>query len=297
MNAPVILFVYNRLEHTKETINELKKNHLAQETDLIIYSDCYKNESDKKAVQSVRCYLETLKNGFKSVEVITRNENFGLAKNIIEGVSEVTKKYGRAIILEDDIVTSPFFLTFMNQALDKYKNNKRVWHISGWNYPISETQLPESFFWKTMNCWGWATWDDRWSEFKKEPKKLISTWNKSDIYEFNVEGTSNFWSQVIANNNGKLNTWAIFWYATIFNNDGLCLNPTTSLVLNIGNDGSGENCKNNDIYKNNLFFKVPTLPDEVKVNVQAVERIKDFYIRSKLPIYKRVINRVIRILK
>ncbi|MCD9513346.1 glycosyltransferase [Photobacterium carnosum] len=294
MNAPVILFVYSRLEHTKETINELKKNHLAQETDLIIYSDCYKNDSDKKAVQSVRCYLETLKNGFKSVEIITRTENFGLAKNIMEGVSEVTKKHGRAIVLEDDIVTSPFFLTYMNEALEKYKNNKKIWHISGWNYPISDSELPDAFFWRTMNCWGWATWDDRWSEFSKEPQKLIDTWSKDDIYKFNVDGANNFWSQVIANNKGTLNTWAIFWYATIFKNNGLCLNPTVSLVLNIGNDGSGENCTDNDLYKVELFLDTLILPNDININSQAVDRIKKFYKKSKLPIYKKIINKIKR---
>lgn len=294
MNAPVVLFVFGRMDHTEETINKLRNNYLAKDTDLIIYSDSFKNETDRTNVELVREYLDSIGDGFKTIKIIKRKENYGLARNIMEGVTEVTNIYGQAIVLEDDIVTSPFFLTYMNESLEKYKNNKNVWHISGWNYPISDLELPDAFFWKTMNCWGWATWGDRWSEFSKEPQKLIDSWSKDDIYKFNVDGTNNFWSQVIANNKGVLNTWAIFWYATIFQNNGLCLNPTTSLVFNIGNDGSGENCTDNDLYRGELFSRNIVLPNDIQINNLAVDRIKKFYKSSKLPIYKRIINKIKR---
>lgn len=294
MNAPVVLFVFGRMDHTKETVNKLRNNYLAKDTDLIIYSDSFKNEIDRTNVELVREYLDSIGDGFKTIKIIKRKENYGLARNIMEGVTEVTNIYGQAIVLEDDIVTSPFFLTYMNESLEKYKNNKNVWHISGWNYPISDLELPDAFFWKTMNCWGWATWGDRWSEFSKEPQKLIDSWSKDDIYKFNVDGTNNFWSQVIANNKGVLNTWAIFWYATIFQNNGLCLNPTTSLVFNIGNDGSGENCTDNDLYRGELFSRNIVLPNDIQINNLAVDRIKKFYKASKLPIYKRIINKIKR---
>ncbi|WP_318480484.1 glycosyltransferase family protein [Photobacterium leiognathi] len=295
--APIILFVYDRLDHTKKTIESLRENRISMDSDLFIYSDFHKKENDREDVLAVREYIKTI-DGFKSISIIYRNENYGLAKNISEGVKEVINKYGKAIILEDDIVTSPYFLKFMNDALAKYQKNKNVWHISGWNYPISTDNLPETFFWQTMNCWGWATWKDRWNHFEKNPKSLIGSWDNDKIKKFNLDGDYDFWCQVTANENGKINTWAVFWYATIFNNNGLCLNPTESLVDNIGNDGSGQNCGSFDPYKIQLSLKNPiNLNENVEINLEAVNRVKAFYRSLKLPFYLRVFNKLKRVLK
>jgi len=241
--SPIVLFVYNRLWHTKQTIEALKKNELANESELFIYSDAPKNEDDQKQVENVREYLKTI-DGFKKITIIERKENFGLAKSIISGVTEIVNKYGKIIVLEDDLVTSPHFLKFMNEALEFYSNKTKVWHISGWNYPIEYNKNIDTFLWRVMNCWGWGTWADRWKFFEKNINKLIKTFSKEDIKRFNVDGYENFWNQVIENKEGKINTWAIFWYATIFKNNGLCLNPIYSFVKNIGLDGSGTHCNN-----------------------------------------------------
>ena len=296
MHAPIILFIYSRLEHTKKTVEALKCNLLAKESNLIIYSDAGKDKESQFNVDSVRDYLLSI-DGFKSISIIYRNENYGLAKNIMEGVTEVINKYGKAIILEDDIVTSPCFLMFMNNALDKYKSNKNVWHVSGWNYPIETDDLPDSFFWNTMNCWGWATWCDRWEHFEKEPKKLIKSWSKKDINRFNLDNSYDFWSQVEGNLNGKLNTWAIFWYATIFLNNGLCLNPSKSLVLNVGNDGSGTNCGFDDPFKSNVNLFLPELELNIATNRVALERIKKFYKSIKVSFYLRFFRKIKRIIQ
>ena len=119
----------------------------------------------------------------------------------------------------------------MNQALNLYKNNKKVWHISGWSYPINPDGLADTFLWQLMNCWGWATWSDRWCFFEKNTDKLISQFTASDIKRFNLNGVRNdCWSQVIQNKKGVINTWAIYWYATIYINNGMCLNPSQSFV-------------------------------------------------------------------
>lgn len=295
--APIILFVYGRLDHTQRTIESLRENRISMDSDLFIYSDFHKKENDREDVISVREYIKTI-DGFKSITIIYRNENYGLAKNIMDGVTEVINKHGQAIILEDDIVTSPYFLKFMNDSLDKYQKNKNIWHISGWNYPISTNDLPETFFWQTMNCWGWATWSDRWDHFDKKPKNLIESWSKDKVKKFNLDGDYDFWEQVIANENGKINTWAVFWYATIFNNNGLCLNPTESLVDNIGNDGSGQNCGISDPYKIQLSLKnAIDLNESVEINLEAVNRVKAFYRSLRLPFYLRVFNKLKRVLK
>lgn len=295
--APVVLFVYNRAEHTKKTLDALARNKYSSQTDLIIYSDAAKNLSAEESVRKVRKVIRQYSSLFLNVSIVERDINCGLAKNIIEGVTQVVNKYGQVIVLEDDIVTSPSFLEFTNSALDKYKNSDQVWHISGWNYPIDSEGLSEAFFWRTMNCWGWATWADRWQYFTKDPQRLVQSWSKNEIKRFNLDGKYNFWSQVTANAQGKLNTWAIFWYATIFKHHGLCLNPVQSYVANIGHDGSGENCGTTDPYQVRLSAKnVACWPDTIMESPLAVSRIKTFYQSITPPLYRRVLGKLKRIL-
>ena len=183
--APIVLFVYNRPWHTKQTIEALQKNELAKDSELFIYSDAPKNKEAEKQVKEVRDYIKTI-SGFKKVTIIEREKNYGLAKNIIEGVTEIVNKYGKVIVLEDDLITSPYFLRFMNEALNFYENEEKVWHISGWNYPIDTNGLGDAFLWRLMNCWGWATWANRWKYYEKDVDKLIASFTKRDIKRFNL---------------------------------------------------------------------------------------------------------------
>jgi hypothetical protein len=291
MLAPIFLFVFSRPYHTNQTLTALSKNRLARQSNLFIYADAARNKDDVDSVNEVREIARAAK-GFRSCTIIEREKNYGLAKNIIDGVTEVCNRYGRAIVLEDDVVTSSMFLSFMNAALDKYTDVSDVWHISGWNYPISPDELGDAFFWRVMNCWGWATWSDRWKYFKKNPDYLVSSWGKEKIKKFNLDGAHNFWDQVVANNTGMINTWAIFWYATIFENHGLCLNPSISFAQNIGNDGTGMNCEmNNSFDVNKLSLGFNKLPNRYEESPLAVERIKNFY--SDMPSFrKKLIARI-----
>lgn len=254
--APIVLFVYNRPWHTQKTVEALKKNELAEQSELFIFSDEAKHKDAQKSVDEVREYVDKI-DGFKKVTIIKRDKNWGLANSIIDGVTKIVNKYGKIIVLEDDLVTSPYFLKFMNEALEFYKNEKKVWHVSGWNYPIARgsTESGDVFLWRTMNCWGWATWSDRWKYFEKDVDKLINSFSKAEIKRFNLDGVGYFWDQVILNQKGVINTWAVFWYASIFKNNGFCLNPVQTYVDNIGHDGSGENCLNEKNYVDSLNQK------------------------------------------
>lgn len=198
MNAPITLFVYNRPVHTRQTVEALRNNIGAEESELIIYSDAPKNSDTTTAVSQVRKYIHSI-DGFRSVRIIEREENWGLAKSIISGVTEVVNKYGEIIVLEDDVVTSPLFLTFMNRSLAYFRGKKIVWHISGWSYPINIDGLNDVFLWRVMNCWGWATWADRWKNFEKSPTKLVKAFSAEQRYRFDLDGSGVFWSQVVAN--------------------------------------------------------------------------------------------------
>lgn len=276
--APIILFTYNRLSHTKQTIDALQKNELAKKSELFIYSDGGKDEDSWNKVGEIRQYLESVV-GFKNITIIKRDVNIGLAQNIIDGVTKIINQYGKIIVLEDDIVTSPYFLNFMNDSLDFYEKTSKVWHISGWNYPISDENLEDVFLYRTMNCWGWATWKNRWNNYEKNPQKFISIFSEKDICEFNLDNATNFWEQVEKNHNKQMNTWAIFWYAIIFKNQGLCLNPTQSFVENIGFDGTGTNTGPRDNYSSNLSrqsYKI-RFENNLIENKTATDRIKLFF--------------------
>jgi len=295
--APIALFVYNRLTHTRRTIESLRSNLLASESELTVFSDGAADPVAEHEVYQVRKYLRDL-TGFASVRVVEREGNHGLAKSITEGVTEMCERYGRVIVLEDDLVTSRYFLKFMNQALQRFENKQQVWHISGWNYPVDDKNLPQAFFWRVMNCWGWATWADRWQFFRKEPERLVREWQEDRIYRFNLEGANNFWDQVVRNYQGSMNTWAIFWYATIFENDGLCLNPTRSYVHNIGHDGSGVHCDETDAFSSPLADEaIKQWPKEMLENEEAVARIRAFYRHRRPGLGTRIRNDLARYFK
>lgn len=300
--APVVLFVYKRLSHTSRTIERLSKNSLASESDLIIYSDAARNDNDIAAVEEVRRLVHSTV-GFRTVTVVERQSNYGLARNIIEGVGEVCQRYGRVIVLEDDLVTSPYFLSYMNQALNHYQEEKKIWHISGWNYPIATDGLEDVLFIRVMNCWGWATWSDRWMHFEKNTEKLIAEFDKETIRKFDLNNSGMFWYQVLANKKNLVNTWAIYWYATIFKNNGLCVNPKISLVDNIGLDGSGTHgSEERESYKvlnsiNSIGGKKIIYPSVIIENEVAIGRIMQFYKNIKPTLLGRIKNRIIRLIK
>jgi len=300
--SPIVLFVYNRPSHTQQTIESLSKNLLASDSILYIYSDASKNEHDSIKVDQVRDYIRSISKAlFKDIVIIEKTTNEGLASSIIGGVSDIVSKHGKVIVLEDDIVTGRSFLKFMNSALDFYQNKKRIWHISGWNYPIETDNISDVFIWRGMECWGWATWSDRWQYFKKDVEHTVSKFNKDDISALNLDNSRNVWRQVTDNRSGKINTWAIFWYITIYENNGMSANISRSLSQNIGMDGTGDNCDDNDIYRldNRVYFKQDMnfeFEEDLQENKLAVERIKAFYKRSRGSITDRIIRKLKKII-
>lgn len=285
--APIILFAHKRLITLKRVINSLKKNNLSKHSEIYIFSDGFKSTEDKKKVLKVRNFLKKL-SGFKKVILVFRNYNLGLEKNMIDGISTILKKKKSGIIVEDDIIVSPNFLYFMNLCLNKYKNKKKIWHINGWNYQIKELSNGEVFYWRGMHCWGWATWHDRWLHFKKNPEQLIKIFDKKNIKRFNYDGCYNFWNQVLRNYHLKINTWAIFWYATIFLNKGLCVSPEESFTLNIGNDSSATHSINplfiNQKFRsfNTIEIKKLKFQETIIENSYIFSKIKKFLLKKKI---------------
>lgn len=286
--APIALFVYNRPKHTERTLKFLKQNELAADSRLFIFSDGPKTAADEDLVKEVR---ELLKNteGFKSVEIIERKENMGLANSIIAGVSRLAKDYGQVIVFEDDLITSPYTLNYFNDALNRYRKEERVMHIGAYIYPLQEQHLPESFFYRAATSWGWATWDRAWQHFEPNIDTLMAQFDAKKRAAFSIEHTMNFWKQMKDFKQGKNNSWAIRWYASIFLKNGLTLNPAHSLVNNIGHDGSGVHSGINDIYNVIIHPKqITQFPAEIKEHPLAYQAIKQFLSTRKGSLWQRL---------
>ncbi len=291
--APIVLFVYNRPWHTKQTVEALQKNELASESELFIFSDGPKNETVQEGVRDVREYIKTIK-GFKKVHIIERDKNWGLANNIIDGVTKIVNEYGRVIVLEDDLVTSPAFLRYMNEGLEIYENVERVFHISGYMYPISKKDLPELFFLKQMLCWGWATWARAWKYFERNPEKQSGMLTRKQIRNFNLNHSYNYWRQLVENKKGSIFTWAVFWYLSIYLQDGLCLNPRDSLVKNIGFDNSGMHSGETKVYDVELSMKTRwDFPQDIEEHQIARKSLEKYFRSIKSPFYIEVLGKIL----
>lgn len=240
--APIVLFSYKRLDTLKQTVTALQYNYLASKSDLIIYSDGPKNEIDSIAVNEVRNYLETV-NGFKSVRIVASFNNKGLANSIIEGVTEVLKKHEKVIVLEDDLVSSPNFLDYMNDALFFYQDDLRVFSISGFSIPIKSNETFGVYFTKRASSWGWATWQYQWANIDWEVKDYEKfKFNFRRRYEFNKMG-SDLSGMLDKQMRGKLNSWAIRWCYHQFKYDLFSVHPIISKISNIGFSIEASNTK------------------------------------------------------
>ncbi len=285
--APIALFVYNRPEHTRRTISYLKKNLLAEESRLFIFSDGPKTEADKTKVEEIRQMAKEV-TGFKSVKLITRKENLGLANSIISGVTKLVNEYDKVIVFEDDLLSSRYTLQYFNEGLNRYANEEKVMHIGAYMYDLADKNLPETFFYRAATSWGWATWARAWKYFEPDADKLTDQFNKQKIHCFSIEGTMNFWKQIQQFKAGKNNSWAIRWYASIFLKNGLTLNPSHSLIHNIGHDGSGVHSNNENTYNVQIAHEpITCFPVEIKEDPKAYQAIKQFLKKRKGSLIQR----------
>ena len=287
--APIVVFTYNRPEHTLRTLNALLMNPLANESDIIIYSDSARTANHNKAVDEVRNYLSEI-TGFRSIKVIHRDKNFGLAESIIQGVTEVLQHSEKVIVLEDDMVVSPYFLEYMNEALEQFVDDDRVISVHGYVYPV-DIELPEAFFLPGADCWGWATWRRGWALFNSNGQYLLDELVRRHlIQEFDYNGAYPFLSMLKAQIKGANDSWAIRWHASAFLAGKLTLYPGRSLVHNIGTDSSGTHCGDLD----NMDAKLSET--KIKLNNIAVESsptgreaFENFFRQSQ----KKLLNRLL----
>jgi hypothetical protein len=288
--APVALFVYNRPDHMRRTLSYLQKNGLAAESRLFIFSDGAKTVADEEKVEQIRQQAKQV-TGFKSVKLIARKTNVGLANSIISGVTQLVKEYGKVIVFEDDLLSSPYTLQYFNEALDRYASQPEVMHIGAYMYDLKTSNLPQTFFYRAATSWGWATWARAWKDFEPDIDLLMQQFNKQQIHQFSIEDTMNFWKQMQQFKAGKNNSWAIRWYASIFLKKGLTLNPAHSFIQNIGHDGSGRHSNLENTYDVQMACEpVTQFPVLLQEDKQAYEAIKGFLKNRKGSLWQRGIR-------
>jgi hypothetical protein len=285
--APIVLFVYNRPEETKQTIAALAKNDLAAASELFIFCDGAKGETDKKSVAEVRNIVRSL-TGFKNIVIIERDKNYGLAQSVISGVTEIVNKYGKVIVLEDDLLTSPQFLTFINDGLEIYQTEPQVGIIHAHIYNIKN--LPELFFISKIGCWGWGTWARAWNKVSFDGQELLDK-IKADKTErlFDVDNSYPYLKMLENQIAGKNSSWAIRMYASFFTQGMLALNPGRSLVEHIGYRGTHYGIG----FKTEMDGIITNEPIscrflELKNNPEALMKMADFYrqeLKFKLKVF------------
>ncbi|MBC8051483.1 MAG: glycosyltransferase [Sphingobacteriaceae bacterium] len=297
--APIALFVYNRPEHTRRTLKFLQQNLLADESRLFIFSDGPK-AGDEKLVTEVRDLVKNI-DGFKTVELIEREKNLGLASSIIDGVTKLCEEYGKVIVFEDDLISSPYTLQYFNDALQRYESEEKAMHIGAYMYPINDSGLPETFFLRSTSSWGWATWNRAWKSFEPDIERLMNQFDSRKKYEFEMEGAMNYWKHMRHFKAGKNNSWAIRWYASVFLKGGLSLYPSKSLIDNIGHDGTGVHSGVNDIYKVTVNRSpITQFSEDIIENRRAFNVVKSFLSNRKGSLIKRglrYINQLLSALK
>lgn len=283
--APIGLFVYNRPFHTNLTVKALLQNTISNQSDLWIFSDAPKNENSVEKVEEVRRLIRSI-TGFKNIYIVERSNNYGISKSIIDGVGMLCDKYGHVIVIEDDIVTSPHFLQFINDGLQKYKNYNEVASIHGYQYPI-RNKLPETFFLKGADCWGWATWKRAWNYFEPDGISLLESIRKFGLVDsFNMDGAYKYTDMLEDQIAGRNDSWAVRWHASCFINDMLTLYPGHSLVHNIGNDGTGIHCGHSQKFGiKNLAAKINVNDIKIEENLRAKTIISSFLKPSKSKIF------------
>lgn len=291
MNAPVILFAFKRPDELKATFQALKANHLASQSDLFIFVDAPRKEADVAKVAEVHDFLDKV-SGFRTIQRDYAKTNIGCADSIIRGVSLVLEKYPSAIIVEDDLITAPNFLDFMNQALVHYRSSKRVYSVAGYTFPFPKpaNYNVDAYFVPRHSPWGWATWADRWQSIN---------WDMTDYPEFEqdiwqqkafMQGGSDLVGMLRSQMEGRADAWDIRFCYNRFKADGLSVYPTTSKVDNIG---FGKGATHTDIfnrYKTQLddgTQRIFTFPDVVRPTAYYHQKTLERY---SVPV--RIYNRL-----
>lgn len=305
--APIIIFAYKRVGHLQKVLDALEKNQEAQESELFIFVDGWKNEEEKRAVEEVRNFLDqyVLEKKFKNIFMHKEERNKGLANSVISGVTEVLKIYDKVIVIEDDICVSPGFLSYMNEALNYYENESEIWSVTGYTPPLKYLKKYKKDVYATgrFYSWSWGIWKDRWEKIDwtvVDYEDFIKSEKKQKLFaQAGVDLPDMLKSQM----KGKIDSWAIRCSYGQFCNQAYTIAPRVSLIRNIGHDGTGTHCGANTKYEskvegNKKRIKLEKLPLSKKIDKETykfwsgkgtmLQEIRKFYWKKRDAIKKLI---------
>jgi hypothetical protein len=281
--APIALFAFNRPKHLEATMSALAANRLASDSDVVVFCDGPRSTADEPAVAATR-QVARAATGFRSVEVVERLSNLGLASSITAGVNKLCTERGSIIVVEDDLETAPEFLHFMNAALDKYADHHSVMQVSGYRYPVRPAVPPRPVFLPVTSCWGWGTWQRAWECYDPAVNGLEALIaDRSRVRAFNLDGNYDYLRMLKMHRLGQISSWGVVWHFCTFMRDGLTLYPPESLVSNRGTDGSGTHGETGALGGEALGRLIEPIfwPDAVKVDEAAYSSVKRLVRESK----------------
>jgi hypothetical protein len=242
-----------------------------------LFIDGPRNDEDRHLIRECAELSSEFKNFFTSFLVQIQDSNQGLAKSIISGVTRVLENHSTVIVIEDDLVTSPLFLEFINLGLNRYANNQEVASVHGYVTPFKKP-LREPFFMRGADCWGWGTWSDRWALFNTDGEELLEQLeSKGLLDEFDLGGAYPFSGMLKDQIAGKNDSWAIRWHASMFLQNKLTLYPAQTYVLNIGFDGTGTHTGRTSIFDSELSLIEQQLPIKIEPSKTAVRELTRWY--------------------
>lgn len=276
--APIALFAYKRPLHLKKTLESLSNCAGASESELFIFSDGPKKVDDERGVSEVRELIKSRK--WCGIDhIIERDRNLGLANSIISGVTELCEKYGRVIVMEDDLLVSRYFLSYLNSALDRYEGEEQVMQISGHIFPIKVEAKIGAVFLPFTTSWGWATWARAWAHFDGGMKDYHKLEDDAGLRKrFDLGGAYPYFQMLKSQHEGRIDSWAIRWYLSVFMLNGLTLFPRKTLVENTGFDGSGTHGgpSEKSLTERLTDFNVVNFPEHIEVPERDFRGVRDF---------------------
>ncbi|MFQ4135665.1 glycosyltransferase family 2 protein [Nodosilinea sp. PGN35] len=242
MKIPVAVFSYNRPGHTQKALEALSQCNGLEHCQIYLFSDAPREPAQTARVEETRTVLRHWADRLGAT-LVERSENLGLSKSIVSGVSSLCDEYGRVIVLEDDLIVGPDFLTYMVSALERYADEAQVMQIGGCTLASPSPLARDAFFLPVTTTWGWATWGRAWRQFSWVPADLEAARTEPQWLEiFNLHGTYNYLQMLDDRLAGRNDSWGILWWYAVSRQGGLVLYPKTNLVQNIGFDGSGIHC-------------------------------------------------------
>lgn len=282
VHSPVLVLAYNRPLHLHNCLESLRRNLGFEKHEIFIAIDGIKNESERTISRQVENVAEKFAIVNENTRVVKNPRNLGLGASVLYNIDKILDKNLGIIVIEDDLVLSSHFLNFCEYGLASYLEDKSVMAISGFSLPIGT--LEEAYFLRGADCWGWATWKDRWDKFERDGSLLLRELKKRKLQRvFDLNYSYQYTSMLERQVAGKSSSWAIRWHASTFLQGGLSLFPKVSLVENRGNDGSGTNMGITEIYSTSLVNESPVFEKiGITESGQAREKLIDFY-KKKFP--------------